>query len=66
MSLSQQQLPHFNVYGYVVVEGLLDPPRDLEPIFHDYEAVLGARDRLSRASTVPPPHRWIADAPLCA
>ena len=42
--LTAAQIDQFNAEGYVVVEGLLDPERDLDPIIAEYEGVL---DRLA-------------------
>ncbi|MCL5999658.1 MAG: phytanoyl-CoA dioxygenase family protein [Chloroflexi bacterium] len=36
------QLQQFDELGYVVVEGLLDPARDLQPVVDDYAATLDA------------------------
>lgn len=44
-SLSPQQLDHFRDHGYVVVEDVLDPERDLDPIIAEYHGVL---DRLAQ------------------
>jgi phytanoyl-CoA hydroxylase len=42
--LTPEQIDHFNAEGYVVVPGLFDPARDLEPVIAEYEGVL---DRLA-------------------
>jgi phytanoyl-CoA hydroxylase len=42
--LSTQQIEQFRTDGYLVVEGLLDPERDLDPVIAEYEGVL---DRLA-------------------
>ncbi len=43
-SLTAEQLDHFHEQGYLVVEGLLDPDRDIAPVIREYEGVL---DRLA-------------------
>ena len=43
-TLTPEQLEHFDAHGYLVVEGLLDPVRDLDPVIREYEGVL---DRLA-------------------
>ena len=43
--LSQFQLEQFDREGFLKVEGLLDPVRDLDPIISEYEGVL---DKLAR------------------
>src|SRR3954465_14206999 len=40
MSLTSEQIAHFRDEGYVVVEGLLDPERDLTPVIEEYAGVL--------------------------
>ena len=45
-SLPPEQLAHFDTYGYVVVERLLDPARDLVPILCDYEEILDEKNLL--------------------
>ncbi|MCC6792458.1 MAG: phytanoyl-CoA dioxygenase family protein [Thermomicrobiales bacterium] len=42
--LSTQQIEQFRNDGYLVVDGLLDPERDLDPVIAEYEGVL---DRLA-------------------
>ena len=44
--LSQSQLEHLESEGYLKVEGLLDPIKDLDPIIEEYKGVL---DRLVQA-----------------
>lgn len=39
-SLSQEQVDRFNTEGYLVVEDLLSPERDLDPIVAEYAGVL--------------------------
>ena len=39
-SLTSEQIAHFRDEGYVVVEGLLDPERDLNPVIEEYAGVL--------------------------
>jgi len=43
-ALKPQQVDQFHDEGYVLVEGLLDPARDLQPVFAEYAGVL---DRLA-------------------
>lgn len=43
--LSTRQIERFHDEGYLVVEGILDPVRDLDPVIAEYEGVL---DRLAR------------------
>jgi phytanoyl-CoA hydroxylase len=43
-SLTAEQIREFEDEGYLVVEGLLDPARDLDPVIAEYEGVL---DRLA-------------------
>jgi phytanoyl-CoA hydroxylase len=43
-SLTPDQISHFRDEGYLVVEDLLDPARDLDPIIAGYATVL---DRLA-------------------
>lgn len=43
-SLTRKQLDQFHEEGYLVVEGVLDPEDDLDPIIIEYEGVL---DRLA-------------------
>lgn len=38
--ISDEQLKTFDEHGYVVVEGLLDPETDLDPIMREYAGVL--------------------------
>ena len=40
VSLTSEQIAHFRDEGYVVVEGLLDPERDLAPVIEEYAGVL--------------------------
>ena len=40
VSLTAEQTAHFRDEGYVVVEGLLDPERDLAPVIEEYAGVL--------------------------
>lgn len=42
--LTATQIARFNEEGYLVVEGLFDPRRDLDPIIQEYEGIL---DRLA-------------------
>lgn len=42
--LTDEQLAHFETEGYVVVDDILDPERDLDPIIAEYAGVL---DRLA-------------------
>jgi ectoine hydroxylase-related dioxygenase (phytanoyl-CoA dioxygenase family) len=42
--LSTEQIDHFQTEGYLVVENVLDPVRDLDPVIAEYEIVL---DRLA-------------------
>lgn len=42
--LTQEQVEQFHRTGYLVVENLLDPVRDLDPVIAEYESVL---DRLA-------------------
>lgn len=42
--LTDAQVDHFTREGFLVVEGLLDPERDLDPVIAEYEGVL---DRLA-------------------
>lgn len=39
-ALSASQLSHFEQEGYLVVQGLLDPVQDLDPVIREYEGVL--------------------------
>lgn len=51
--LTSQQLAHFHEEGYVVVEDLLDPERDLAPIIAEYAGVLDRlADELLAAGTI--------------
>jgi ectoine hydroxylase-related dioxygenase (phytanoyl-CoA dioxygenase family) len=43
-SLTTEQIEHFNTEGFLVVENVLDPERDLDPVIAEYELVL---DRLA-------------------
>jgi hypothetical protein len=38
--MSKALLDHFETYGYAVVEDLLDPARDLQPLIDDYAQAL--------------------------
>lgn len=42
--LTDEQIAHFQEYGYLFVEGVLDPQKDLDPIIEEYKGVL---DRLA-------------------
>lgn len=44
MSLNEEQQARFDRDGYVLLEGVLDPERDLDPVLAEYERVL---DRLA-------------------
>ncbi|HVG99022.1 MAG TPA: phytanoyl-CoA dioxygenase family protein [Chloroflexota bacterium] len=44
-ALSAAQLQRFAADGYLVVDGVLDPPRDLAPVLEEYDDVL---DRIAR------------------
>ena len=52
MPLTSTQLEHLDTYGYVVVEGLLDPEEHLGPITAEYHGVLDqlARDLVAAGS----------------
>ena len=39
-SLTEEQVEQFHREGYLLVEGLLDPQEDIEPIIEEYKAVL--------------------------
>lgn len=39
-TLQETDLEHFEEHGYVVVEGLLDPDEDLQPVEEEYSALL--------------------------
>ena len=41
--ITTQQLDHFHNYGFVVIENVLDPINDVQPIVDDYAKLL---DRL--------------------
>src|SRR5947209_12944059 len=41
-TLSDTQRQHLAGEGYLVVDGVLDPLRDLQPLFREYEEVLDA------------------------
>ncbi|MGE3273331.1 MAG: hypothetical protein AB7P40_31650, partial [Chloroflexota bacterium] len=38
--LSAAQLEQFDREGYLVVENVLDPAKDIQPLFEEYSAVL--------------------------
>ena len=40
MTLTTEQLEHLDTYGYVMVEGVLDPVAFLDPIIEEYHGVL--------------------------
>src|SRR5262245_51152526 len=42
--LTREQMKRFEEEGYLVIEGLLDPERDLDPVINEYAGVL---DRLA-------------------
>jgi hypothetical protein len=42
MTLATEQLEHLDTYGYLKVEGVLDPERFLDPIIDEYHGVLDA------------------------
>ena len=48
--LTPAQVAQFAEQGYLVVEGLFDPPADLDPIIEEYKGVLDrlAQDLLAR------------------
>ena len=50
IGLSETHLEHFSSHGYVVVEDVLDPTRDFEPLLADYSELINqvARAMLSR------------------
>jgi ectoine hydroxylase-related dioxygenase (phytanoyl-CoA dioxygenase family) len=51
--ISDEQLAVFNEQGYLVVEGLLDPQHDLDPIIREYEGVLNhLADELHAAGSI--------------
>jgi phytanoyl-CoA hydroxylase len=61
--LSQAQLQQFEDDGYVVVEGVLDPDRDLGPVMAEYETVLDAiATQLMAEGAIASSHR---DLPFC-
>lgn len=39
--LTEEQLRQFQAEGYLLVEGLLDPERDIQPVLDEYNGVLG-------------------------
>ena len=54
--LSREQLESFNEQGYLLVEGLLDPAADLDPVIAEYHTVLDAlADQLCRAGRISDP-----------
>lgn len=61
--LSEEQLRQLEEEGYVVVEGVLDPARDIAPVWAEYEAVL---DGIARALHAEGAIRsTYADLPFC-
>ena len=43
-TLTQEQLEHFDWYGFVAVEGVIDPEEVIDPVVEEYAGVL---DRLA-------------------
>ncbi len=41
-SLTPAQMDHSHQHGYVLVEALLDPASDLDPVLAEYDEVLAA------------------------
>lgn len=39
-SMTKEQLDHFNHYGFVAVEGVLDPENVIDPVIDEYAGVL--------------------------
>jgi phytanoyl-CoA hydroxylase len=58
--LTREQLRRFDEEGYLVVEDVLDPARDIAPVMAEYEEVLdGIADSLFKEGVVPSIHRGL-------
>ena len=40
VQLTPDDLQHFDEHGYVVIRGLLDPARDIQPVIAEYDQLL--------------------------
>ena len=40
MRLTDEQLAHYHEEGYVLVKGIFDPEKDIDPVIEEYKGVL--------------------------
>lgn len=66
-SLTPAQIDHYHQHGYVLVEALLDPASDLDPVLAEYAEVLAAlADELFAKGEIASPYADLAfDQRLC-